>query len=39
MIGQLQIPVFLFAGKDLVQHYPFDRRLGGPQSRSGNCGE
>jgi hypothetical protein len=32
-------PPYLFTLKDRVPWYPFYRRLGGPQSRSGSCGE
>jgi hypothetical protein len=35
--GQLHVPAALPPGK--VPRYPLDRRLGGPQSRSGRCGE
>jgi hypothetical protein len=35
--GQLRAPAALPPGKDPRQ--PWDRRLGGPQSRSGHCGE
>jgi hypothetical protein len=37
MCGQLHAPVALPTGKNLW--YPLDRRLGGPQSRSGRGGE
>jgi hypothetical protein len=35
--GQLHVPAALLQGKE--PHFPLDRRLGGPQSRSGRCGE
>jgi hypothetical protein len=35
-LGQLHAPVALTAGEE--RRYPLDRRLGGPQSRSG-CGD
>jgi hypothetical protein len=35
--GQLHAPVALTPGKSL--RYPLDRRLGGPQTRSGQSGE
>jgi hypothetical protein len=35
--GQLHAPAALPPGKS--PRYPFYRRLGGPQSRSGRCGE
>jgi hypothetical protein len=35
--GQLHAPAALPPGKS--PQYPFDRRLGGPQSRSGRYGE
>jgi hypothetical protein len=35
--GQLHVPAALPPGKEL--QYPLDRRLGGPQSRSGHGGE
>jgi hypothetical protein len=34
--GQLHAPAFLLPGKEPL--YPLDRRLGGPQSRSGRGG-
>jgi hypothetical protein len=37
MSGQLHNPVFYHQGKSPC--YPLDRRLGGPQSRSGRGGE
>jgi hypothetical protein len=37
MSGQLQAPAALFPGKS--PWYPLDRRVGGPQSRSGHGGE
>jgi hypothetical protein len=37
MSGQLHAPTALTPGKSL--RYPFYRRLGGPQSRSGQYGE
>jgi hypothetical protein len=36
--GQLHAPAALLPGKE-PPHYPLDRRLGGPQSRSGRRGE
>jgi hypothetical protein len=33
--GQLHAPAALLSGRD--PWYTFDRRLGGPQSRSGRC--
>jgi hypothetical protein len=36
--GKLQAPAALLPGKE-NPWYPLDRRLGGPQSRSGNGGE
>jgi hypothetical protein len=35
--GQLHVPATLSPGKE--PRYPLDRRLGGPQSRSGRDGE
>jgi hypothetical protein len=35
--GPLHVPVALPPGKK--PRYPLERRLGGPQSRSGGCGE
>jgi hypothetical protein len=35
--GQLHAPAGLTAGKEPL--YPLDRRVGGPQSRSGRSGE
>jgi hypothetical protein len=35
--GQLHAPAALPQGKNTW--YPLDRRLGGPQSRSGHCDE
>jgi len=37
MSGQLHTSAALFPGKQ--PRYPLDRRLGGPQSRSGRGGE
>jgi hypothetical protein len=37
--GQLHAPTALPPGKAPPLRYPLDRRLGGPQSRSGRCGE
>jgi hypothetical protein len=37
VIGQLHAPVALPSGKEL--RYPLDRRLGGPQNRSGRGDE
>jgi hypothetical protein len=37
MNGQLHAPAALPPGKE--HRYPLDRRLGGPQSRSGHSGE
>jgi hypothetical protein len=35
--GKLHAPADLTSGKE--PRYPLDRNLGGPQSRSGRCGE
>jgi hypothetical protein len=37
MSGHLDAPASLPSGKD--SRYPLDRRLVGPESRSGRCGE
>jgi hypothetical protein len=37
--GQLHAPAALPPGKEPLVWYPLDRRLGGPQSRSGRDGE
>jgi hypothetical protein len=37
--GRLHMPAALSSGKMLPSRYPPDRRLGGPQSRSGRYGE
>jgi hypothetical protein len=36
--GQIHAPIALAPGKDSPLH-PLDRRLGGPKSRGGGCGE
>jgi hypothetical protein len=36
--GQLHVPVAL-PHRERAPRWPLDRKLGGPQSRSGRCGE